>query len=325
MVDPRRTTKTVLAVVIAAGLLSACGGGPSQETSAKSSAAVGAATDSGSLATAPRPAAGLAPDGRQAVVGAEPGFAEKPGIPKQGRVTTSTSGRVLQPDRSIVYRGQVTVRVKDVGAATDAAERLVTGVDGVVFAESTKNGSGKGSSSSAHLTLRVPPSDFRRVLGGLAALGTPVSQSQTADDVTSQVVDTTSRLTTQRRSVERVRVLLGQAKTIGQVVQVESELSRREADLESLEAQLAQLKDVSDLASIEADLLGRTAAVAPIHKGRSGFLAGLRSGWDAVAAIGLVALTATGAALPFLVLLAVLGLPAWRLIRSLRRRDHALP
>ncbi len=317
MVDPRRTTRNVLAVLVAGVLLSACSGGSQSSNSSTGPAA----SSSDGVASAPSPAARAGEP--RALVGEDPGFVERQAKDATAPAT-ATVGRVLAPDRNIVYRGQVTVRVKDVGAAADAAERLVTGANGVLFAESTKNGSGARSSSSAHLTLRVPPGDFRRVLRGLAALGTPVSQTQTAQDVTGQVVDTTSRLATQRRSVERVRVLLGQAKTIGEVVQVESELSRREADLESMQAQLAQLKDVTDLASIEADLLARTTATAT-RPDDAGFVAGLRSGWDAISGLGVVALTAAGASLPFLVLLALLGLPAWRLARSLRGRAHPQP
>ena len=84
------------------------------------------------------------------------------------------------------------------------------------------------------------------------------------------MTDVDSRVRSQQRSVDRVRVLLGQAKTIGEVVQVESELSRREADLESLEAQLAKLKDVTDLATIEVTLVSPDRTPTPVEGRRPG-------------------------------------------------------
>lgn len=237
----------------------------------------------------------------------------------------NTSARVLPPPRDIVYRGQVSVRVKDVVTAAHRAEQIVGAADGHVFAEETTTEGGPRT-SSAHLTLRVPPPEFRPVMRDLARLGRPSRQSQTAEDVTTQVVDISSRIATQRRSVTRVRTLLDQAKTIGQVVQVESELARREADLESLEAQLARLKDVTELATIELDLVAADAPAPKPDDTDLGFLAGLRGGWDAFVQIVLVALTVLGALLPFAIAAMLLGVPLWLLLRArLRRRGPVAP
>jgi hypothetical protein len=194
----------------------------------------------------------------------------------------------------------------------------------VVFAEETSNVPGSPEESSASLTLRVPPTEFRAVLQRLAGLGERLSQSQTAEDVTTQVVDTKSRVASQRRSVARVRALLGEANTIGEVVQVEAELSKRESDLESLEAQLARLADVTELATIEVSLIG-PGATEPEDDEDLGFLAGLRGGWDAFVQIVLVGLTVIGALLPFLLTGALLGVPLWLVLRGRLRRPAASP
>jgi uncharacterized protein DUF4349 len=310
MRSPGRTTRGALGVVAAAALvLTGCGGQSTHSTGASGSADGGSAR-SGTKAADQRAAAG--PSGQPAPGAGSPGGG------------TRNDARVLPADRDIVYRAQISVRVKDVAAAADSAESLARGVDGVVFAEETRNDPDSPAASTARLTLRVPPGEFRTVLRQLAGLGERLSQSQTAEDVTTQVVDTESRVASQRRSVARVRALLSEAKTIGEVVQVEAELSRREADLESLEAQLAKLKDVTELATIEASLVG-PAAPAPKQKEALGFLAGLMGGWDAFARIVLVGLTVLGALLPFLVAAAVLGLPAWLLLLRLRRRTAPEP
>ena len=49
----------------------------------------------------------------------------------------STSARVLPGDRDIVYRGRITVRVKDVARAAGRAEDLALQADGVVFSQET--------------------------------------------------------------------------------------------------------------------------------------------------------------------------------------------
>lgn len=291
--------------VLAAGLLLAGCGGGAHPTSGEATAARGDAA------------------GQATLKGAAGGAEKDAAAP---RTDASTDARVLPAGRDIVYRATISVRVKDVSAAVDRAETVAGDAEGIVFAEQLANDPSAPDASSAHLTLRVPPAEFRDVLERLAGLGQRLSQSQTAEDVTTQVVDSQSRVASQRRSVERVRALLGQAKTVGEVVQIESELSRREADLESLESQLAKLKDVTALATVEVDLVG-PAAPAPSRE-NLGFLAGLRGGWDAFVQIVLVGLTVLGAVLPFLLTLALIGGPVWLVARRLgfgRRAPAAEP
>ena len=143
--------------------------------------------------------------------------------------------------------------------------------------------------------------------------------------MTTQLADTSSRVRSQQRSVDRMRTLLGEADTIGEVVQVEAELARREADLESLQAQLARLEDVTALATIEVSLVAPGQAVEPPEEDDLGFLTGLRNGWDAFVGVALVGLTVLGALLPFAAVVALLGAPAYLLLRSRRRAAVASP
>jgi hypothetical protein len=244
----------------------------------------------------------------------------------EGEGARNTSARVLPVGRDIVYRGQITVRVKDVAAAAARAETLAAGVDGLVFAEETETGPGQSSAARASLTLRVPPTQFRPLLDQLGRLGKQLSRSQTAEDVTTQVVDVESRLQSQKRSVARMQTLLGRATTIGEIVQVEGELARREADLESLEAQQKKLDDITELATIDLSLVAPdTPAPTPADDEDLGFLAGLRGGWNAFLAVVVVALTGIGALVPFVILLGLVGVPAWLVVRSRRHPSAAAP
>ncbi|MGH8893272.1 MAG: DUF4349 domain-containing protein, partial [Actinomycetes bacterium] len=212
--------------------------------------------------------------------------------PGNGGTGDSTSARVLPTDRDIVYRGRITIRVRDVGRAAGRAEDLALQADGVVFSQETSVDPDRAGGGEAQLTLRVPPSQFAGTLDALGALGKELSRARSAQDVTTELADTGSRVRSQERSVERVRTLLGEADTIGEVVQVEAELARREADLESLQAQLARLKDVTDLATIEVTFFARGEAVEPEPaEDELGFLSGLRGGWAALGEVALVVLT----------------------------------
>ncbi len=303
-----RGTGALVSLVAAGFLLASCGGGGSESGATNGVAAKSAIGDSAS----------------SPVAAGRGGADEARSSGGEGPARASTSARVLPAPRDIIYRGNVAVSVKNVDAAAERVEQIALGVDGEVFSAQLSS-AGRPGTSSAHLTLKVPPADFRAVMASVAKLGTRLRQSQTAEDVTTQVVDTESRIATQRRSVARVRALLDEAKTNGQVVQVESELSRREADLESLEAQLARLKDVTELATIEVDLVGRAAPTPKAEEDELGFVAGLRGGWDAFVQVVLVALTVLGALLPFALTLGLVGVPIWLLVRSRLRTRRVAP
>ncbi len=236
---------------------------------------------------------------------------------------TGNSARVLPADRSMVYRGELSVRVRNVEKAVIRAEGRVRAADGTVSAEETSADASSGRASAATMTLRVPPAAFRQVLADLADLGKRLSTSQNAQDVTTKVVDVESRVESQRRSVARVRALLDEAKTIGEVVQVEGELTRREADLESLEAQRKALEDVTAMATIELSLVAPDVDTPKGEDDDLGFLGGLQRGWDAFAGSVVVALTVLGAVLPFAATVLLLGFPVWLVLR--RRRSATIP
>jgi hypothetical protein len=225
--------------------------------------------------------------------------------------------------RSIVRTADLAIRTKDVRGAAGRATSLAESAEGYVAnQQSTTDAGPRGDEpTGVNLVLRVPVEQFDRVVRDLRRLGTVYADKQEAVDVTDEVVDVESRLASQRRSIERLRSLLSQADTVGEVMQVESELATREADLESLQARSATLGAQAALSTIRVGFEAPLAAAVQAED-RSGFLVGLKAGWNAFTAVGTGLLTALGAMGPFLLLIALVGVPAWRFLRSrARRRD----
>ncbi len=283
-------------------LLGGCGGDNSSGSAAKA--------QSGSAARAPAPSGG----GSSALTDTGD---SRGAVPGTGGGTVSTAPRAIPDVQALIRKATVTLRVKDVAKAVTAVETAVRNADGLVAAEQVQVAT--ATDSTAELTLRVPDAGLDAFLRGLPALGKILTTEGSTEDVTAQVADVKSRVTTQQRSIERVRVLLARASTIEEVVRVEAELARREADLESLQAQQRVLADRTALATVTLHLV--TAPVATVKKAsHGGFLGGLRAGSDAFLAIGVIGLTVAGAALPFLLTAALLGALAW----PVYRRRHAL-
>jgi Domain of unknown function (DUF4349) len=307
------TAAGAAAGAVAVLFLSGCGGGGTAMTSnADAVSGVAPARDSTQLNSVPE--AKFAPG----AVAAPPGAADvsKPGAPLPGVAPKLTKSASLD------------LQVKDVAAAAARVRGVAAGLQAHVLSEQIGKG-GPGDPKPllggaepfggfGTLTLSVPADKLDTALDQLAKIGTVLQRNTSSQDVTSQYVDTESRLKTMRASVERVRALMAQAKDLGQVVALESEMSRRQADLESLESQLTALKTSVERSTLAVSL-STSATPGNDTVAGNGFLAGLRSGWDAFTASAAELLKVIGAAMPFALFFALIGAPAvvwWRRRRA---------
>ncbi|MFB9448510.1 DUF4349 domain-containing protein [Dactylosporangium vinaceum] len=294
----RRTTAYLAAAATAVLLvLSGCGADSSDSPSASSNRA------------APEAAA-------PANGGAGPALAPGDGAKDQSGTEQKIPDNLDAANRAIIYSGTMTITVKDVNAAAAQAVAFATGAGGFVGGDNRQI---NGERSTATLILRVPAAKFQATLDQLKGIGDEESRQLSAQDVTDQVVDVESRITTAQASVDRIRALLAKAQTIGEITSLESELSRRESDLESLQARKRKLDGLTALSTITLMLHGPDAPA--VSKEDTGILVGLRNGWDAFVASLRVALTILGWLLPWLVFL---GLPIALLIWLNRRRRARL-
>ncbi|MFC4472359.1 DUF4349 domain-containing protein [Streptomyces xiangluensis] len=213
----------------------------------------------------------------------------------------------------IIRTASLTVQVKDVPKALAEARTAVENAGGMVGNETTDRDS-KGRERS-RVVLRVPTDRYEEVLADLEGSGKLIHRSAKAEDVTEQVVDVESRITTQRASVIRIRELMDQATKLSDVVTLEGELSTRQADLESLLAQQASLKDRTSLATITLSLSETPVKAAEDED--PGLADALSGGWNAFVATFRWIAMALAAVLPFMVGAALLLL-LW--VRFLRHR-----
>ena len=292
-------TRTRISAAVAGGILTAA-----VLLSGCSSSGNDSSTTSGAAAEAPQQADSGASKDEAAPNG-------KGAAPATGAVQPTVT-------RAIVKTGSLSVEAGDVDKARQDAIGIAAGLRGLVASEDTGNVV-DGRITSANLVLRVPTASFETAIQRLSGLGKRTQIHQESSDVTEQVVDVESRISTQRASLDRMRALLTKAVTIGEIVSVESELTRREADLESLLAKQKALAGQTELATLTLRLAEPGKAPPPPAKDDRGFLAGLRGGWDAFSATFFALATALGAVLPFLIAFALIGIPLWRFRHRLRR------
>ena len=245
---------------------------------------------------------------------AAPAAAPEANAPAASHVRSSAGGSSAPQDDALsakIRTAELTVAVRRadlVPAAATKALGITTAAGGEVDGDDRTS----GPAATATMLLRVPPEALEATLDKLAALGREKSRSVSTVDVTEKVADVNSRALSARESIVRLRSLYGSATKVADVIAVEGELATREADLESLEAQQRTLDRQTSMAQITLTLqpAPKPSVVKPAHKhkDRGGFVGGLERGWDGfTAAAGWLA-NAVGTLLPFLVLLALVGL-----------------
>jgi len=317
---PRRAVATAGALGLAL-LLAGCAGS-SAGTASESSMAGGASA----VPVAGAPAAD----------GALTGSVEQKDT--SGTAAYAVAPAAVAADRSIVVKADVGVRVDDVLRSTSALGALAVKHSATIASQSTSAGSTTQpdvptnpdgtpacpstgcptSYASSTTTLRVDNKDVDALLADVTKLGTVETATRTSDDITADVADVDARVRNAQASVARVRALMSQATKIGDVVALEGELSKRQADLEALEARQRTYADQTAQATVTVRLYGSTAPVASTEKA-TGFLAGLKAGWDSFTGFMAGALTVLGALVPWLIVLGPIALVGWLVLR--RRRE----
>ena len=254
----------------------------------------------------------------------------------KGSSSTGTGVTPVQP--RLIRTAEISIEVKDLSFGAARVRQVAQQFGGRVESETTgystdaaikQAGDGtplQAGAGQSIIVLRIPEPKLDAAIRQVAAgtQGKVLSQTSSSQDVTGNIADLSSRVATQRASVNRVRALMSQATRLQDVVLLEHELATREADLESFESRLAALSDQADLSTLTVSL--RTPAAAPAaEKKDSGFMAGLRHGWHAVEVSTGVVLTVLGALLPVLVALALIASPGWILWRRRRRLGRPGP
>jgi len=344
---PRRRRLAVagpgLALIIIASLvaLAGCSSGASSSGPAGGAASgPGAAAQAPNSASLPSAAASAAP-----AAGASGGFAAAGTASTAGGAATAgpaggaatagpaggaaqgTAARYVPDDQQLVYTAELTVRAKNVAAALSTATSIVTAAGGYVSAEnSTGAGAGQpASSATATVTLKIPAAVYPATLARLTGtgLGTQLSLRQQAQDVTQQVADVGSEVTSDEAAISQLRALLKDAGSVSALLVVQDQINAETSSLESMLAQQQALNHETAFATVTLTLVGPKTAVKAKAKRKPtpppGLASGLTGGWRAFRLTLDWLLAVIGAAAPFVAVVLVIGGGAWWARRRIAR------
>jgi len=243
------------------------------------------------------------------------------GASQAGSPAGGTSLTALPVTESIIYTASVTVRTAHLTQAAARATQLARAAGGYVSSENTALNRAHPDRSTVSLQLKIPVSAYQATLGALSTLGARLAISQHAQDVTQTVADVTSRVTSAEAAISQLRSLLRHAGSVSSLLTVQNQINAEESTLESLLARQRALNHETSFGTVTLLLVAPSATARhKKHHAAAGFIGGLKAGWHGLVRTVDVVLTGAGAALPFAVILALLGFLAYRSRHWLLRR-----
>jgi hypothetical protein len=314
MVNPRRCALGGAILLAGCLLLTACAGGGGSSASTTSSAA---------QAT---PARLPAPRGNAANGAAGSAGANSTAGSAGAKAAGLTAG-LTPANQSIVYTAAVTIRAGDVGATARRITGIAEAAGGYISAENAGSASPDRTGEMIGITLKIPVSSYPAVLAQLSSpsLGKQLSMKQQASDVTQEVANVNSLVTSEQDAITALEGLLSHAASVADLLQVQQQISADETTLNSLLAQQRALNGETSYATVTMTLVSPHHAVPPRQPAHHSFLTGLFAGLrDLRHAAGWLA-TALGAALPFLAVIAALAAAGYAGRRRYLRRRAAGP
>lgn len=220
-----------------------------------------------------------------------------------------------QPERQLIRRATLRLRVDDYGEARAAVTHLAEEADAYIGGEEERRYPGRIENT---ITIRVRADRFETLMDAFVALGIEVdSRTVEVEDVTRQYVDLEARLGTRRAVAERMQTLLGRAGSISDILAVQTQLAQVQEEIDAAEGQLRYLRNQVSLSTITLTLFEESSTglvSGPTFLSRIG--RAFESGWEGALGLLLVAV----ALWPFWVLLAA----AVVLVRRFRRRRRGL-
>jgi hypothetical protein len=261
--------------------------------------------------------------------GALPSAPEMIGVSESQIMTDKAvySGAPIPQDRMVIRNANLTLVVEDPTASVDTISKLAEEMGGFVVSSNlyqTAYGSGDLTTTQGTLTIRVPAERLDEVLEAVKSTAIEVrSENISGEDITQQYVDLQSRLRNLEAAEAQLQEIMGSATRTEDVMMVFNQLVQVRGEIESVKGQMQYFEQSARLSAVTMELIP-DAAAQPLQ------IAGWRPEGTAKAAVealvrALQFLADAGiwAVICIVPVGLLLGLPAYFIVRGIRRRRKA--
>ncbi len=310
-------TGAIAGTIIGGCGLAGCSGSSSSLTSTSAAAGLPPKPASGNRAAADAPVFGFA------------GSSSSSGGSVAGTAQSATSAKLIPAAQSIIYTAQLSVRANSVSAALDRATQIVAAAGGYVSSENANSDPDHPADATTTVTFKIPVTAYQATLASLdsGSVGTQLSLRQQAQDVTQQVADVDSQVTSDEAAIAQLRGLLKDAGSVTALLDVQNQMNSEEGQLEAMLAQQKALDGETAYATATVTIVGPKAPAPRPKKAAPppGLASGAAGGWHAFKLTIDWLLAIIGAVAPFAAAVAVLAVIGWWIRRRVRRAPTPTP
>ena len=166
--------------------------------------------------------------------------------------TTTSGASALPTDRKLIRTVRMEAETENLDSLLSTLEEKLAALEGYVQAREIYNGSTYASRRYRHgeLTLRIPSDKLSGFVAHVEENANVVTSSESVDDVTTQYVDTESRIAALEIEQERLMELLAKAETMEDLLVIESRLTDVRYELENFTSQLRVLDNKVTYATV---------------------------------------------------------------------------
>lgn len=162
--------------------------------------------------------------------------------------------------QKIIKQGEIRFEAADIAKTRAEIIRNVKSLNGYIESDSENTDGGQGEKQFT-LTVKVPASNFEKLLGGVSAGAARIdSRNVNTQDVTSTYIDVKTRLANKAELEKRYLQLLKKGSRIADLLQIEEKLTEIRSDIESTQAQFNHLNHQVAFSSLEITFYTRQAA-----------------------------------------------------------------
>jgi hypothetical protein len=186
---------------------------------------------------------------------------------------------VADLDQKVIRTAGIGLEVANVSRALDELKEIATAHGG--YTGSLSAGTRYGDRMYATLTMRVPAAAFEAAIADTKRIGTPTSESMTAEDVTEEYVDLQARRTALAGQLAQYTRIMERAENVSEVLEVQAQIERVQVEIDRIDGRIKYLDNRVEYATITVSLeepepVGggvRRSFISVINEGIAGFLA----------------------------------------------------
>lgn len=183
------------------------------------------------------------------------------------------SGNKSSQERMVIQTASLRVSVADTVEAMRSTSNLAKQLGGYVVSTERYTDTTYNNVSYAHtyITIRVPSAKLEQAMEEVRQLSATgkdgiLSESLSGQDVTSDFVDSNSRLRNLKAAEDQLVVLMENTEDLEATMSVFRELTEIRSQIEVLEGHIKYLQESSDLSSLSVDFVAE-ASLKPIEIG----------------------------------------------------------